>query len=336
MNASAPLTDRFGRRHTYLRISVTDRCNLRCLYCMPHTGMVFKPREELLRYEEILRIARVLVSQGVTKIRITGGEPLVRQDLEVLVAQLDGLRHLTHGAGLRTLALTTNGTLLADKAQRLKDAGLQALNISLDTLRRDRFARIARRDNFHEVMAGIDCALATGFESLKLNVVVIGGFNEDEVMDFVAFGKDKPLNLRFIEFMPFKGNQWDEAQVVPWRHIKRRIEEHYELIPLASEASAVAKDFQIAGHPGSVSFITSMTDSFCGTCNRLRLTADGHVKACLFQPAEIQLRDALRCGMTDEALSRRIHEALLLKQEAHDPMASLAQVDNRPMIAIGG
>lgn len=324
------LTDRFGRRHTYLRISVTDRCNLRCTYCMPSEGIEWKPRSEILSYEEILRISRVFVGMGIRKIRLTGGEPLVRQNLEVLVEHLGLLE------GLETLAMTSNGIFMKDKAKLLKDAGLHMLTLSLDTLRRDRFAQIAKRDQFDAVMAGIDASLSAGFETLKLNVVVMAGINDDEILDFIDFVKDKPINVRFIEYMPFKDNQWSTAGLMPYADMRRVIESRYELVPCRQEKSDVGKDFSIPGIQGTVSFITSMTESFCGSCNRLRLTADGSVKSCLFHPAEISLRDALRAGITDGDLSAMIHRAVMMKQEAHPPMADLVQVENRAMIQIGG
>jgi len=324
------LIDRFGREHTYLRISVTDRCNLRCLYCMPLEGINWRRKDEILTFEEILRIARVFVEMGIRKIRLTGGEPLVRRNLENLVKKLGAL------PGIETLAMTTNGVLLKDKVRMLKEYGLNALNISLDSLRVERFKEITKREDFENVFSGIKAAIETGFDALKLNVVVMAGLNDDEILDFVDFVKDKAMNVRFIEYMPFKDNQWDPAGVFPYAEMRRLIEERYELVPLAAEAGAVAKDFRIASFPGTVSFITSMTDSFCGTCNRLRLTADGHVKSCLFYPAEVSLRDELRSGIGDQALRKLIQSAVLQKPEAHPPMEELTGVDNRAMIEIGG
>jgi GTP 3',8-cyclase len=324
------LVDRFGRAHTYLRISVTDRCNLRCTYCMPTEGIAWKPREELLSYEEILRVARVFAGMGIRKIRLTGGEPLARQNLEVLVEQLALLD------GVDTVAMTTNGIFLPEKAAVLKAAGLTALNISLDTLRRERFIEIAKRDELDRVLAGIDAALATGFSPLKLNVVVMAGINDDEILDFVEFCKGKPINLRFIEYMPFKDNRWHPAGVLPYLEMKRQIEGRYELLPLAAEPGAVGKDFQLAGYPATVGFVTSMTDSFCGNCNRLRLTADGQIKSCLFYPAEVNIRDRLRAGIDDAGLENLIGQAVLQKPEAHPDMDTLLHVENRPMIEIGG
>lgn len=324
------LVDRFGRAHTYLRISVTDRCNLRCAYCMPPEGIDWKHRNELLSFEEVLRVARVFVDMGVDKIRLTGGEPLTRRNLDGLIEQLSGLE------GLQTIAMTTNGIGLAEQAQRLKDAGLTALNISLDTLRAERFLQIAKRDYFDAVLAGIAAALTVGFSSIKLNVVVMAGFNEDEILDFVDFVKDKPMNVRFIEYMPFKNNAWSQADVYPFAAMKRQIESCYELIPIAPEFGAVAKDYRLPNHPGTVSFITSMTDSFCATCNRLRLTSDGQIKSCLFHPAEVNIRDAMRTGISDATLESLIQSAVLQKQEAHPPMDELLNVENRAMIEIGG
>lgn len=324
------LVDRFGRGHSYLRISVTDRCNLRCAYCMPAGGIDWKPRQELLSFEEILRVARVMVGMGVTKIRLTGGEPLVRSNLDVLIGQLAALD------GLECLAMTTNGLLLKPRAARLKALGLQALNVSLDTLQRKRFAEITRLDAFDEAMGGLRAALDAGFDTLKLNVVVMAGVNDDEILDFVDFAADRPLNVRFIEYMPFKDNRWQPQAVLPWLEMKRRIETRYRLLPLSAGPGAVAKDFRLAGHSGTVSFITSMTDSFCASCNRLRITADGQLKSCLFHPAEVSLRDVLRAGADDAMLEQTITGAVLEKPEAHPDMASLLSVENRPMIEIGG
>lgn len=324
------LIDGFGRKHTYLRISVTDRCNLRCVYCMPHEGMIWKKKNELLTYEEIVRVARVFVSMGIEKIRITGGEPLVRRDLEILIEQLAQIE------GVKTVAMTTNATLLAPKVKELKSAGLSALNISLDTFKPERFFEISRRNDLDSVLAGIDAALSTGFSSLKLNVVVMAGVNDDEIIDFVDFVSDKPMNVRFIEYMPFKDNQWNPDRVLSYMDMLAKIKTRYAVEQLETEPSAVAKDFQLVGHRGTVSFITSMSDSFCGTCNRLRLTSDGSIKSCLFYPAEISLRDELRKGMTDKQLEEMILFALSQKPEAHPPAEEIAASDNRAMIEIGG
>jgi cyclic pyranopterin phosphate synthase len=297
---------------------------------MPHEGLQWKDKHELLSYEEIQRVAKVFVFMGVSKIRLTGGEPLVRRELEKLVRALSLIE------GVETLAMTTNAVLLAGKAELLKNAGLHALNISLDTFRADRFFEIARRNDLDNVIDGINAALAAGFRSLKLNVVVMAGKNDDEVIDFVDYAVDKPINVRFIEYMPFKDNEWHIDKVVTFAEMKERIERKYRLIPLEAEPSAVAKDFGIVGGRGTVSFITSMSDSFCGSCNRLRLTADGSVKSCLFYPAEISLRDALRRGVSDGELEELILYSLAQKPEAHEPAELIAAQENRAMIEIGG
>jgi len=324
------LVDTFGREHTYLRISVTDRCNLRCSYCMPPEGLNWKEKSEILTYEEIIRIARVFADLGIAKIRLTGGEPLVRKDLHVLVQQLAQLN------GIKTIAMTTNAVLLAQQAQALKDAGLTALNISLDTLQSKRFSEITKRDDFDNVMQGIHAALTVGFAPLKLNIVVIKGFNDDELVDIVHWAKDKPINVRFIEYMPFKDNHWQPDGVTSYAEMREQMDKHFKLVPLEMEHGAVAKDFAIKHHIGTVSFVTSMTDSFCSSCNRLRLTADGSVKSCLFYLPEVSLRDVLRRGITDEDLALMIQSAVLMKPEAHPPMEELATVANRSMIEIGG
>lgn len=324
------LIDRFGRKHTYLRISVTDRCNLRCTYCMPAEGIKLKKRNEILDFEEIYRLSKIFANLGIEKIRITGGEPLVRKDVESLMEQLGSI------PGVKTLAMTTNAVLLKDKVDRLHRAGLKVINISLDSLRADRFQKITLRDDFDNVIAGLEASLSAGFQSIKLNVVVIKGTNDDEVLDFVHYAKDKPLNVRFIEFMPFKDNQWQGDSVVSFADMKTLIQAEFELDALPGSVGDVAKDFALKGHIGTVSFISSMTDSFCGTCNRLRLTADGSLKTCLFFAPEASLRDVMRGGATDEQLSRLILTTVLDKPEAHPPMEELALGDNRAMVEIGG
>lgn len=324
------LIDRFGREHTYLRISVTDRCNLRCVYCMPAEGNALKRREELLTFEEIYRITSVFAEMGIRKIRITGGEPLVRRDLEKLIAKLRSIRKI------ETLAMTTNAVLLKDKAQLIKEAGVTALNVSLDTFRKDRFLTITRRDDLDNVLAGIYAALKAGFDPLKLNVVLMASVNSGELMDFVEFVRDKPINVRFIEYMPFRDNGWNVSEVFAYKRMKEIIEERHELQSIATEPSATAKDFAIEGFRGTVSFVTSMSESFCGTCNRLRLTADGNIKSCLFSNEELNLRDAIRCGITDGGLRNMIKEAVLSKPFEHPPMEQLTLLGNRAMVDIGG
>jgi GTP 3',8-cyclase len=324
------LIDRFGRKHNYLRISVTDRCNLRCVYCMPPQGIAVKPKESILAFEEIGRLTRIFVRLGISKVRITGGEPMVRKNLETLLADLGSID------GLETLALTTNAVLLADKAEVIKIAGVKAINISLDSLRADRFKEITLRDDFHNVMRSIEKSVEVGFATIKLNVVVMSGKNDDEILDFVEFIKDKPINVRFIEYMPFPDNAWQISGVISYARMREMIAERFLLKPLIGQPGGVAKDFQLVGHKGTVSFISSMTDSFCSTCTRLRLTSDGCLKTCLFYAPEISLRDAMRGGASDAELEAMILGTVLEKPEAHPPAEELANSANRSMVEIGG
>ncbi|MDR3615197.1 MAG: GTP 3',8-cyclase MoaA [Candidatus Obscuribacterales bacterium] len=342
MSKENRLVDTFGRKHQYLRISVTDRCNLRCTYCMPHDGIVWKKKNELLTFEEIIQLAEIFVDMGVDKIRLTGGEPMLRQNLIELVKRLAAID------GLNTLAMTTNATLLADNAQALHDAGLTALNISLDSFQKDKFNAITRRNDFDNVIAGLNAALALDFRALKLNVVVMAGTNDDEILDFADFAFNQRINVRFIEYMPFKDNQWDAKTVVTYQQMKELIEQKYQLTALSNEPSAVAKDFGLSRldwasgehlirqSAGSVSFISSMSDSFCSSCNRLRLTSDGSIKSCLFYPAELSLRDAMRASSSRQEIEELIGRALYLKPEAHPPAEAIMVSDNRTMIEIGG
>ena len=329
-NPSAALTDRFSRQHNYLRISVTDRCNLRCVYCMPAEGLVWRERSEILSYEEIERLAKIFVAHGVDKIRITGGEPTVRRNLHSLIKQLRAL------PGLKTLLMSTNGVLLAQNAASYRAAGLDGLNISLDTLRPDRFATMTLRDNHAEVLAGIDAALAAGFASVKINVVVMQGINDDELVAFTEFAAKHPLEVRFIEFMPFDRNDWSASRIVPYAEMRRRIEAAFTLTPLDAGPNAVAKEFAIAGGVGRLGFVTSMTENFCSSCNRLRLTADGKMKNCLFSTTETDLREPLRAGATDAELTAIMQQCVLGKWAGHPPMEQLVELNNRSMIQIGG
>jgi cyclic pyranopterin phosphate synthase len=332
--APAPLPaliDRFGRRHTYLRVSVTERCNLRCTYCMPAEGVALRPREEILTFEEIERIVALLARMGVSKVRLTGGEPLVRHNLERLIEKIAAID------GIRTVAMTTNGVRLGEKAALLRRAGLTQLNVSLDTLRRARFERIALRDEFERTWAGIEAALAAGFAPLKLNMVVMRGVNDDELVDFVELARSRPINVRFIEYMPFAGNGWERARVVGYREMLGAIRERCELVACPTDdPSFVAREFEAPGFVGSLSFITSMTDDFCAGCSRLRLLADGGIKSCLFSPPEDNLRAAMRGGADDADIERIIRRVIGLKQEKHAGMDHLAALPNNSMIQIGG
>jgi len=324
-----PLVDTFGRVHSYLRLSLTERCNLRCLYCMPAEGVPLKPREEILSYEELLRLSTLFVSLGVDKIRLTGGEPLVRKDVVPFIARVGAIN------GLRALAMTTNGLLLSARLDALKKGGLTHLNISLDTLRPDRFDSITRRKGHGTVLTAIDDALAAGYEP-KVNCVVLRGFNDDELIDFVALTRDRPLHIRFIEYMPFDGNEWSVGKFMPYAEALEVIEAEIPLVRLSDGPHETAKTYRAAGHAGTIGFISSMSDDFCSGCNRLRITADGHLKVCLFGRAEISLRDAMRAGATDAEITQLVRDAVARKKAAHAGMLALAEMPNRPMILIGG
>ncbi|XP_070442145.1 molybdenum cofactor biosynthesis protein 1 isoform X5 [Equus przewalskii] len=328
---SAFLTDSFGRRHSYLRISLTEKCNLRCQYCMPEEGVPLTPKAKLLTTEEILTLARLFVKEGVDKIRLTGGEPLIRPDVVDIVAQLHRLE------GLRTIGVTTNGINLARLLPSLQKAGLSAINISLDTLVPAKFEFIVRRKGFHKVMEGIHKAIELGYNPVKVNCVVMRGLNEDELLNFVALTKGLPLDVRFIEYMPFDGNKWNFRKMVSYKEMLDTLRQQWpELEKLPEEESSTAKAFKIPGFRGQVSFITSMSEHFCGTCNRLRITADGNLKVCLFGNSEVSLRDHLRAGASEEELLRIIGAAVGRKKQQHAGMFNISQMKNRPMILIGG
>ncbi|XP_034015487.1 molybdenum cofactor biosynthesis protein 1 isoform X1 [Thalassophryne amazonica] len=327
---SAFLTDSFGRRHNYLRISLTEKCNLRCQYCMPEEGVKLTPRSQLLSTSEILTLARLFVQEGVEKIRLTGGEPLIRPDVVEIIAELKKLK------GLKTIAATTNGMNLARLLPKLKDAGLNLINISLDSLVPAKFEFIVRRKGLHKVMEGIDKAVEMGYNPVKVNCVVMRGLNEEELLDFVSLTENKPLEVRFIEYMPFDGNKWNFKKMVSYQemldHIKRQWPK-LEMVPTGH--TDTAKAFKVPGFEGQVGFITSMSDHFCGSCNRLRITADGNLKVCLFGTSEVSLRDLLRSGASDEELLQIIGAAVGRKKKQHAGMFTLSQMKNRPMILIG-
>ena len=324
------LADGFARQHVYLRISLVEQCNLRCNYCMPEEGLDWTPTDEILTTEEIIRLARLFVAEGVTKIRLTGGEPLLRHGVESIAEAIGQLE------GLETLAITTNGLLLPKKFERLQNAGVNLINISLDTLRPERFEAVTRRKGFDLVMQAIDEAIARGYDPVKVNCVVMKGVNDDELLDFVAWTRDQPIEVRFIEFMPFDGNRWDDSRLLSYTEMRERIETHYPLERLADGPNETSKTFRVPGHRGRVGFITSMTEHFCEGCNRLRITADGHLKVCLFGSAEISLRDAMRQGVTDEDLMGIVSAAIGRKRARHAGMYNIAEMENRPMITIGG
>ena len=341
MPPSQPLIDRFGRVHRDLRISVTDRCNFRCTYCMPEEGMNWQAREDILTFEETGRVARIFVERfGIDGIRLTGGEPTVRAHLPVLVRQLSGLRVGGDGP-LVDLAMTTNGASLRRMAHDLVAAGLRRINVSLDSLRRDRFETLTRRDELANVLDGIAAAREAGLDPVKVNVVLIGGVNDDEVVDFARFGRDTGVVVRFIEFMPLDADAgWQHAQVVPQAEIVRRIGEVFPIEPVV-RGSAPAERFRYLDlpddHPGGVvGVIPSVTQPFCESCDRVRLTAEGQLRNCLFALDEFDLRGPMRAGATDDDLAAVIERAVAAKWRGH----SIGQVQfvrpRKSMSQIGG
>jgi GTP 3',8-cyclase len=313
MPTEGPLVDQYGRVHTDLRISVTDRCNLRCVYCMPAEGMTFRSPGELLTFDEFTRMARIAAGAGITSIRFSGGEPLVRRDVVKLVAR-------TTAEGFSDVALTTNGHGLARLAPALAAAGLRRVNISCDSLRPERFPEIRRRGRLDEVLGAMDAAEAAGLTPLKVNVVVIAGVNDDEILDFGAFARDSGRIVRFIEFMPLDAEgQWSRDRVVPSEAVLRRIHEAWPIEPLTASASdaAPADRFRFTDGRGEIGVVASVTQPFCGTCNRLRLTADGAIRNCLFSDAEVSTLEALRSDATDKDLELLLRQAVWGKLPGH-------------------
>ena len=369
---SSFLTDNYSRRHDYLRISLTERCNLRCLYCMPEEGVPLSPQEHLLTSPEILYISSLFVSQGVTKIRLTGGEPTVRRDILSVMHDIGTLRR----NGLKELCLTTNGITLHRKLDSMAEAGLTGVNLSLDTLDPFQFQIMTRRKGFEAVMKSIDQILemnklGAGIK-LKINCVVMRGLNQREILPFVEMGREKALEVRFIEYMPFDGNKWNQGKMMGYTEMLKIIRERYPDVRKVDDGpNETSKTYKVPGFVGKLGFITSMTHNFCGTCNRLRITTDGNLKVCLFGNAEVSLRDILRQhndgkpidGEAWEALKKieMDHQQSLLantalldhekirndllevigtavkgKKKKHAGMGELENMKNRPMILIGG
>jgi cyclic pyranopterin phosphate synthase len=333
VNALGSLVDRFGRVHTDLRVSVTDRCNIRCMYCMPAEGVQFKPHEAILSFEEIERLVRVAASLGVAKIRLTGGEPLVRRDVCRLVAALAQV------PGIHDLAMTTNGVLLAEYAEELKRAGLQRLNISLDTLDRKKFAEVARRDELPSVLEGIAAAQRAGFRHIKLNTVALRGRSEDDVVPLAEFARERGFELRFIEFMPLDGDgRWSADRVLPGEEVLRLLAAGIgPLEPIVDpEARVPATEYRFADGIGRVGVIASVSEPFCHRCGRMRVTAEGRLRNCLFSAEEWDARPLLRGGGTDEQLAELMRSAVLAKAAEHGTGSGRFAQPERAMYQIGG
>lgn len=331
--AARRLVDRFGRVHTSLRVSVTDRCNIRCFYCMPNENIQFRPREELLTFEEIERFVRVSAGLGVRKIRLTGGEPLVRRDLSVLVARLAAIE------GIEEIALTTNGILLEEQAETLRKAGLTRLNVSLDAMSEATFQKIARREGLSRVFSGITAARQAGFCRIRLNAVAIRGITEDEIVPLARYAREQECELRFIEFMPLDAEQrWDTSQVLTGDEIRRRLEAEFGPLRAAPrpDPSQPASDFEFADGVGGIGFINPVSQPFCGDCNRLRITAEGQIRNCLFSAAEWDARAVMRGGGDDGQLARLIVDCVAAKKAGHGIDSPEFIRPERSMYQIGG
>jgi cyclic pyranopterin phosphate synthase len=322
--------DLFGRTIDYLRLSITDRCNLRCAYCMPPEGVPWRPREEILRYEEIVRAVEAAASLGICKLRITGGEPLVRAGV------VDLVRALVRVPGIAEVTMTTNGVLLARWARQLAEAGLRRVNVSLDTLRRERFAAITRFDKWNEVWRGIEAAQEAGLQPIKLNVVVMRGVNDDELADFVKLTLARPWHVRFIELMPVSNNAERLGErYVTVSEMRERLTALRPWEPATVEGNGPARYVRLLGARGTIGFISPLSESFCEQCNRLRLTADGHVHSCLLSDTEVDLAGALRAGAGLDELRAIFEEAIRRKPREHAEAPALVPCQ-RTMSAIGG
>lgn len=329
-SAPAPLVDRFGRVHTDLRVSLTDRCNLRCTYCMPAEGLNWLPRAEVLSDDEIVRLARIAVRDlGIGSIRLTGGEPLLRRGLPGLVARLAELGP--------ELSLTTNGIGLARTAADLKAAGLHRVNVSLDTLRPERYAAITRRDRIADVFAGMAAAQAAGLAPVKVNAVPVRGVNDDEILDLVEFAAGHGYRMRFIESMPLDAQgSWHRDTMITADEILEILGRRWDLVPVGRHGNAPAEEWRIAGTETVVGVIASVTRPFCGGCDRVRLTADGQLRNCLFATQESDLRALLRGDADDAAIERAWRNTIARKGPGHDINSADFVQPDRPMSAIGG
>jgi cyclic pyranopterin phosphate synthase len=358
------LKDSYNRTIRDLRVSLTDRCNFRCFYCLPHGEPPIAPKEQMLSYEEIEYVCDIFVELGIEKIRLTGGEPMMRQDIEIMIRKLAKLKtpralvsdklqfvddwpRKSPGSdgdklkfvGLRDLALTTNGYFLPDRAQGLKDAGLDRITISLDSLKRDVFKQMTGVDVLDRVLAGIEAAKRAGLQPIKINAVIVRGHNEDEVADFAAFAREHDVKMRFIEFMPLDaGHDWSRDDVVSGREIRERISERFPLVPVdVSRGSETASRYRFAdGAPGEIGIIAPVTEAFCGACSRIRLTADGQIRTCLFSTVEYSLRDVVRDGATRAEIIDFIEGVVMKKEPRHFINDPGFVAPSRSMSFIGG
>ena len=328
------LRDSYGRAIRDLRVSLTDRCNFRCFYCLPHGEPPIAPKEQMLSYEEIEYVCDLFVSLGIQKIRLTGGEPMLRRDIETMIRKLGKLKPALHD-----LALTTNGYFLPERARGLKDAGLDRVTISLDSLKRDVFKRMTGVDVLDKVLAGIAAAKDAGLEPIKINAVIVRGHNEDEVADFAAFAREHDVKMRFIEFMPLdSGHEWSRADVVSGKEIRERINERFLLVRVeVARGSDTSSRYRFAdGAPGEIGIIAPVTEPFCGACSRIRLTADGQIRTCLFSTVEYSLRDVVRSSATRAEIVDYIESVILKKEPRHFINDPGFVAPSRTMSFIGG
>ena len=333
MNSVPVLQDSHGRAIRDLRISITDRCNFRCFYCMPKEAMEWQPKGEILTFEEIVTLTEVFVSLGISKLRVTGGEPMLRRDIEKLIARLAVI------PGVEDLAMTTNAHFLRGRAQGLKEAGLQRLTISLDSLDAERFALLTGRNELSQVLDGIDAAIEAGLDPVKVNSVVIRGINDDQAVGFAAFAREKGVRVRFIEFMPLdNGKVWKREMVVPGEELRERISAVYPLERVKSDnLSETARRWRFAdGAPGEIGFINPVSQPFCGHCSRIRLTADGMIRTCLFSTVEYNIKRLLRNGAGREELVDFIIGTIEKKEDRHHINDPQFVQPLRTMSCIGG
>ena len=325
-----PLTDKFGRQITDLRISVTDRCNFRCVYCRSADPENHVAGHELLRWDEFERLARILVGMGIRKVRVTGGEPLVREGVEDFIARLKEI-------GVADLSMTTNGHLLAERCERLVAAGLDRINISLDSLNPAIFEEITRTKSFHKVMAGIDAAQASRLRPVKVNAVLVRGINDGEVEAFAEFARDRDLIMRFIEYMPLDADRhWSRDLVVTAAEVKQRIEARWPLVPIAHERSETARKYRFADGRGEIGLVAPVSQPFCGHCSRIRLTADGKLRTCLFSKDDHDLKYLLRGGASDDEIGGAVRAVVAEKEEGHRINEPDFRPPSRTMVYIGG
>jgi len=328
-----PLVDSFGRKHNNLRISVTDRCNLRCFYCMPADNVQFMDRKKLLSFEEIERFVRMMVKVGVNKIRLTGGEPFVRKDLHLLVEKIASIPQI------KDVGLTTNALLLPEQAQRLRDAGLERINISLDALDPKKFEEITRRKGFEKVLEGIKAAQDAGFDPVKVNAVSVRGVTETEIVKFGQFSRETGVEIRFIEFMPLDAeNAWERDKVLFAHEIIDKLS--HDIMPLKpirpDTAASPASEFVFEDGVGRIGFIASVSHPFCVNCNRFRLTADGKIRNCLFSLEETDIKELLRNEAREEEIIQAVRDSITAKKEGHEINTARFIQPDRPMYSIGG